>query len=206
MGMVPTFPRNTPPTDPAHGTLPSSWHPIPEPDVGQVQQQISQEINIKYAQADSHQHTQHRTILKSSGPRKQTNYPLALGYWGSLNCVPNISQLPVDTRRAQKPARRVRFVDQTEVHPLTPFLPHHQYILQEEDYQAGITGYHHEDQPPSEHDANPLFEYSHEPVQYPINEAQDLAPSGEQRSHPNVDPTLDSVVFPWQLHTDERAG
>ncbi|KAL1606584.1 hypothetical protein SLS60_003989 [Paraconiothyrium brasiliense] len=194
-------------TEQAHGTLSTFWHPILALDADQSQQHTSKENEVKNAKAaDRRQRAQYRTILKNSVSRKQTNYPLTLGYWGSLNCVPDTSQLPVSTRRAPKPARRVHFVDQTEVEPHAPFFPHHQHVSQEQGYEAGITGIREQAQTPSKYEVIPSFEYSYEPVQGPIDEERDPSPSDEQILDPNIDPTLDSIVFPWQLYTNGKAG
>jgi hypothetical protein len=255
-----TSPRDIGVAEPSRGTPTSYWDTIPALHAKLNEQPFSHidqsghQNNIGYIQADygiKRQAPKHHTILKKSGRKKQPSSALGLGYWGSLSCAPDISQLPVQKRRIQKPTCRVRFEDQADLEPLGTFLPHpqpthgispdhqsnqgttqeHIYndltmkhhhearlgsmmsgrqptcgALQEELCHHGIMDHYREVQTLPVDVTIPSLQHNYEPFTYHGDEEQQPASSSKEDLDPNIDPSLESMMFPWQVFANDKAG
>ncbi|KAF2448694.1 hypothetical protein P171DRAFT_518173 [Karstenula rhodostoma CBS 690.94] len=264
-----TFSRNTYVTDPNYATLPTI--PTLNTDLNArpfSQKDHSERGNNNYAEVDPSidiQGAEHRPVLKKPGRQKQIKRSPGLGYWGSLNCAPDISRLPLQSGRVQKPPRRVRLGDQGALGSLRPYLrdPQPAYRISTDhqptsgilsdprpvygifpnllptydtlqgqiyndailhhrhgaslgplspDIQSGygVMDHHHEPQSLPENEVIPSFDENHEPFQQFINgDHQTTSLNEECRIDPNIDQSLDFVVFPWQITANkmtERGG
>lgn len=173
----------------------------------QAEQPLSRnEQGLNHVEFDRRYRARQHTIHKSSKSQKLMHRPLELGYWGSLNCAPNVSRPPFQIRGSRKPAYGVRSRDQPSLIPFSPLIPDKQHGLEARTPPQPAFGYPCGIQPPSDGEMSIWPGYNDKPLWYPADEERSTETSDEKDAEPNINPTLDSIVSPWGFLPEDYAN